>query len=473
MLDLPDFSAAPWQWGASCALAQGADRLSYAGLHAQVIERARRLASGGLKPGEVVMVPDAPAWDLVIMQHSLARSGAALFPFRADLPAFELAKLSQLVGAEWRWHRQSACLERTHCSLIQSASADSTEVRALIKTSGSSGEPKVAMLTGANLLASALAANQRLGLGASDLWLACLRLSHIGGLAIGYRCALAGATLLLHDGFDAAAVARDLAQWPVTHLSLVPPMLARLLDLGCLPPAQLSVLLVGGQAVSPSLARRALGAGWPLHLTYGMTETTSQIATRKVTAIREPDATLAGEPLPGVELDLHGCDAATRPPRPLRVRGPMVMAGYAGPDRLPGRGLQPGGWLEAADLACLSSDGQLRILGRADDVLVIGGVNVSRAAVQRRVCEAPGVRDCVVVGLREAVWGFRLALAYEGEVTEVDLEQWCRSSLMSHERPRVFMRVEQLPLLASGKHDRVRIGAMLEAMSGGSGAQPA
>ena len=136
------------------------------------------------------------------------------------------------------------------------------------------------MLRNDTLWASARAVNTRLELRAGDLWLACLRLSHIGGISIAYRTALAGATLLLHDGFNAAAVNADLRRLPVTHISLVPPMLARLLELDPTPPPSLRVVLVGGQALSAALAQRALAAGSPLVRTYGMTETASQIATQ-------------------------------------------------------------------------------------------------------------------------------------------------------------------------------------------------
>ena len=134
----------------------------------------------------------------------------------------------------------------------------------VVETSGSSGAPRAAMLTLGNLLTAAALSNAHLGFAPGDCWLCCLPLRHIGGLSITYRCALAGATLLLHPGFDAAAVAADLAPRAVTHLSLVPPMLARLLALGRPPPPSLRVVLVGGQSLSAPLARQAIAAGWPL-----------------------------------------------------------------------------------------------------------------------------------------------------------------------------------------------------------------
>ncbi len=458
MIGNPSFSDAPWSDGRGHALIHGETTITYSGLRSAVLERERLLASQGLKPGQAVLVPDSPASDLILMLHALARDGAILLPFRAGTPSSDLTELAALTSAEWQWSPHQCRLTRTgFCVSARDISSQSDAIRLLIKTSGSSGTPKVTMLTGEGLLASALSANARLGLAPDDLWLACLRQSHIGGISIGYRCALAGATLLLHNAFDATAVGRDLFAHPITHLSLVPPMLARILDLGLPPPPTLRVLLVGGQALSPALARRAVDAGWPLHVTYGMTETASQIATARVLQGASIDPALAGELLPSVEVDAQDCGSV---PTPLRIRGPMLMAGYANPARTTGQGLNHG-WFETADLACLSTLGELRILGRADDVLVIGGINVSRARVERTLAEAPGVSDCVVISLEDSVWGHRLVAIFSGETHEKALECWCREHMANPERPRAFLRLESLPLLDSGKYDRIAIKARL------------
>jgi O-succinylbenzoic acid--CoA ligase len=273
-----------------------------------------------------------------------------------------------------------------------------------------------------------------------------------------------------HEGFDAAAVRAELMDEAagITHLSLVPPMLARLLDAGAEPPPWLRVVLLGGQALDPALARRALAGGWPLVLGYGMTETGSMIASGRVRDGGEVVLT----PLPGVELDCPSCDPRTGTamdasqvrgpqversaavPRPLRLRGPMLMAGYANPRRQPGDGLSADGWLTTSDLACHTPDGTLRVLGRADEVLVIGGVNVLPAAIERRLAAAPGIGEVAVAGVPEPVWGRRLIAVYTGPVDPARLDAWCRANLPSAERPRGFRRVAGLPVLASGKLDR-------------------
>jgi O-succinylbenzoic acid--CoA ligase len=149
----------------------------------------------------------------------------------------------------------------------------------IISTSGSEGQPRQVLLGARQLDSAARAANACLHLEAGDRWLNCLPLYHIGGQSILWRCARAAACVVLHDGFVAEAVARDLDACSITHLSLVPAMLARLLDLGCRPPPTLRAVLIGGAALSRPLYDRATAAGWPLHVSYGMSETAAQVAT--------------------------------------------------------------------------------------------------------------------------------------------------------------------------------------------------
>lgn len=467
------FSDAPWHAGPAAALRVGAQCWTYAELLRLATERAALLRRQGLGAGQVVICDADPGVELIALQHALARAGAALMPVPPSLPPATLTALMRQTGAEWRWR-----VEGTDGRLVPTGVAANTEAQPtvetrvessgetgvvtgllggalalLIQTSGSGGAPKAVMLTHAAVLASCALINRTIGLGPGDEWLCCLPLQHIGGVAIGYRCALAGATLRLQAGlaagFDVAAVKAGLAHGAATHLSLVPPMLARLLDADVRPPPSLRVVLVGGQALHSGLARRALDAGWPLYVTYGMSETCSQIATAPYgQATAAP--TRVGPVLAGFELDCARCG---EPPRALRLRGPMLMSGYANPARRAGDGLT-NGWFVTSDLACVDAAGALHLLGRADDVLVIGGVNVLPAAIEDRLARAPGVEAVAVVGVPHAVWGRTLAACYTGNAVPAELEEWCRARLPSVERPRRFVRCSELPLLASGKVDR-------------------
>jgi O-succinylbenzoic acid--CoA ligase len=453
------FSAAPWHSGEGPAALAGGQCWSYDQLGAAAAGRSALLRDQGLTPGELVLVPTDPPLELVLMQHALARCNAALLPVSHDLYGRRRADLAALTGAEWAWSPEvpGRLIALGQAEAKSTARSWRTDPLALvIATSGSSGDPKAAMLTQRHVLASSAQVNARLSLVPGDLWLCCLPCHHIGGLAIAYRSALAGAAVLLYQGFDAAAVAADLARRPVTHISLVPPMLARLLDLGVEPPPSLRVTLVGGEALSTALGQRALDVGWPLCLTYGMTETCSQVATTEI--LREvPAPGVAGAPLQGLDLDCPGCDET---PGILRLRGDLVMAGYANPSRAPGLGLD-GGWLTTADLVCRTAAGALRVLGRGDEALVIGGEQVFPALVAQRLMGAPGVESAVVVGVPDPVWGHRLVGVYAGAVEPADLAAWCRGHLSSPERPRALRRLGALPLLPSGKHDLQRIRGLV------------
>lgn len=315
------------------------------------------------------------------------------------------------------------------------------ETAMIIATSGSEGQPRAVLLGNAQLDAAAAGANERLGLGAGDRWLNCLPLHHVGGQAILWRCARAGATVLLHDGFVAATVAFDLATHAVTHISLVPAMLARLLDLGIQPPPSLRVALIGGAALSRQLYDKARGAGWPLVVSYGMSETAALIAAHA------PDdgpwhEGLAGRPLPGHELRI-GADGR------IAVRGPQVMLGYAD-----GSGVDSAGWLTTGDLGAIDADGRLSVLGRADDMLISGGCNVHPQEVEACLAACPGVDDVAVTGAPDPIWGDVVVALVVGPVEPAELFEHARRHLPTAAQPRRFHRVDQLPRNATGKLDR-------------------
>jgi O-succinylbenzoic acid--CoA ligase len=241
----------------------------------------------------------------------------------------------------------------------------------------------------------------------------------------------------------------------VTHLSLVPAMLDRLLRVSAeqLPPTALRVVLIGGGPLSRSLAQRAHAAGWPLCVSYGMSETASQFATDC-----SPQAGLAagrvGLPLAGYRVEIGDMGR-------IRVCGPAVMRGYANPDGIMGQGLDQG-WFETGDLGRLDEQGRLMIIGRTDDLLVSGGKNIHPAEVEERLLLCPGVGAVGVTGRPDPVWGVTLVALFTGTVTAGELEQWVRLHLPGHLRPREFVPVEALPLNQMGKLSRPALQALLQ-----------
>jgi O-succinylbenzoic acid--CoA ligase len=236
-------------------------------------------------------------------------------------------------------------------------------------------------------------------------------------------------------------------------------MLARLMEVAETPPRSLRVLLVGGQALSGTLAREAIAAGWPLHVTYGMTETASQVATSSVLDGPQTEG-VVGPLLRGIGVRCGGTAAV---PARIQLKGAVVMAGYANPERLPGAGLEDG-WLVTNDLGYLTRDGKLAVLGRADDVLVIGGESVLASRVEERMSALPGLDSIVILGVPDPIWGHRLAAVYTGSLEPEVLDRWCRQHLPGRLRPCELRRLDRLPVLDSGKPDRRAIAWMLGAV---------
>lgn len=329
------------------------------------------------------------------------------------------------------------------------------EAHLLVATSGTEGRPKAVMLSAAALAASATASCRLFGLGAGDRWLCCLPVVHVGGLMILFRCARAGAAVELRQRFDPAVTADDLARG-ATHTSLSPTMLHCVLDVSgdASAPATLRHVLIGGAPLPPALAARARAAGWPLSETYGMTETATHIA------LVDP-ATRELRPLAGCEIDLVDLGAATGEPGRLRLKGPTLMLGYANRDLTPGDGLDRSGGLLTADLGREAGDGMIRLVGREDDVIICGGLNIHPAEVEQLLAACPGIGEIAVTGRDDRVWGQQLAALFTGPASAAACAEWVARNLPGRFRPRAWQHVDALPKSALGKLERSRLNGLL------------
>lgn len=425
---------------------------SFAALDAESDRLAARLARTFPQERLLAARMSAPR-DVWLLALAAFKAGKALFPIN---PAFDPGALESrlaLVG-----HPPLLESLPPPAPPVPGRALEGVDIHVVVSTSGSTGAPKGVMLTGANLGAAVTASRAGLALSPGDCWLGCLGLWTIGGLSVPLRCLEAGATCHVIDHFEVETVAARLSAGIVTHVSLVPAMLAALLDEGVSPPPGLRAVLIGGAALSAPLAERAWAAGWPILPSYGMSETGSQAATH-AGGPRSWRPGLAGHPLPGLSLGL------TEDGR-IRLKGPQVMAGYANPDLEKGRGLSPGGWFETSDLGRIEEDGSLVVLGRADDVLVSGGHKIHPLEVEHLLARCPGIGAAAVSAAADPVWGDMLAVLFTGPVTPDALLSWCREHLPSHLRPRRAARVAALPLLASGKLDRRALRAIAASPGG-------
>jgi len=433
-----------WTYGELVAMAAG---------HGESL-RAAQHATG------CVLFCAAGATDLAMAALACAAAGMALLPLDPAAADSLLPQLQVVAGGRLRaLPALSSMADAGAAQATISVCGRPDDLALVIATSGSEGEAKGVMLTNANLDAAAAAANQRLPLRAGDCWLGCLPLHHIGGVSIWYRCLRAGATMVLHEGFSASAVWRDLQIHQVSHLSLVPAMLARLLDVaaGAKPPASLRYLLIGGAALPRPLCERALAAGWPICPSWGMSESAAQAATL-VCAGSDWQPGQVGPLLAGLE-------GRVAPDGRILLRGPQIMAGYLNGELRPGLGLVDG-WLLTADLGSLSADGQVTIQGRADDMFNVGGVNVHPATIESCLAGCPGVSDVAVGALPDPDWGDTLVALIVGEVQAVTVAAWIAGRLPPAQRPRRVLKVAALPRNALGKLERRRLSELLRQIAG-------
>lgn len=303
----------------------------------------------------------------------------------------------------------------------------------LLFTSGSEGLAKGVLLSRTALIASAQGSLHAIPLTGQDRWLCALPLSHIGGLSILSRCLQSRTALVLSPGFDAGAVAESIASNRVTHISLVPTMLWRLLDLGFQAPEHLAVTLIGGAPLSPELGARAERAGFSILQTYGMTECCSQVVTD-------------GYPLPGVQLRLSNGE--------LEVSGPMLMNGYLPPHD--SDDTFSDGWLRTGDLASLDEDGRVKILGRSDEMIISGGENIDPRKIEESLLRDERIEQAYALGVDHQEWGQELValIVCRPIVTRENLSP--NAALHGHRLPKRLLCVNSLPLLPNGKIDRQR-----------------
>ncbi len=451
------------RWSQHFALIRGGETISFSALHDLATRWGHKLRRDQPAADQGLVISTKSRSQLAWMAYASLRAGVPLLPLDPKLPESLRERLLRSATrcertGEVARHLQSSGRAWAPLGIDTSRSA----LQWVLFTSGSTGAPKGVYLSPTNLAASVQASQARIPLYPGDCWLHCLSLYHIGGLAILCRCLAAGATLLLQERFQAQAVWDALWRHSVTHLSLVPTLLARLLALSGdqPPPPSLRVLLVGGAPLNPSLARRALAARWPLCVTYGMTETGSQVATRC-----GPEAGLAagrvGKPLPGFQVRIGEPDE--QGVGRIWVRGPALMLGYANPQGRLGLGLK-GGWLDTGDLGCWEKDGALRISGRADDVLISGGEKVHPQLVEAQLTQCAGVEEAALSACPDPHWGERLVLLYRGDAAPERLAAYAKRHLQGAWRPKVFYRVDQLPRNAMGKLDRRALRAWVKAL---------
>jgi acyl-CoA synthetase (AMP-forming)/AMP-acid ligase II len=389
--------------------------------------------------------------------RSLAREAAgmpgpsAVVSLGAPTPG--LASWADLVGAG----SSNADLDRR---LAELTPGDVSHVQ---YTSGTTGAPKGAMLRHGAMVETTARWAEVVGLTVGDCYPVVSPFSHIGGHKTGLlACLVAGATTVPVASFDPGSFARTVAAHDVTVVQGPPTLFHALIERarqGSDALATLRVGVTGAAVIPPTLVRDMLHVlGLQLVVTaYGLTETTGVCTMTRPGDPIDVVAETSGRPIEGVEVRIVDESGASLPPGSrgeIAVRGIGVMQGYLD-DPEATRATMHGDWLATGDVGWVGEDGNLRIVDRLKDMVVVGGFNVYPAEIERVLLEHPAVAQAAVIGLPDPRMGEvpgAFVVPAAGAVIEVaSLVAYVGEQLAKFKVPRTVWVVDRLPLNAAGK----------------------
>jgi O-succinylbenzoic acid--CoA ligase len=389
-------------------------------------------------PGELVAYALPPGFHWLEILAAHAHSGASFMPIDVRLTDREQERLIALA--------RPAVVVRPdeETILADAAPVDPERAWAIVPTSGTGGEPRLAQLSRVAIGAAVAGSLDALDASAYDPWVACLAPAHIGGLLVLLRGAFTGSRVTILDRFEPGTL---LAEAPEgAHVSLVPTMLERLVrgggDL-----TRLGTLLIGGAAIDPELRSAAETLGGRVVSTYGSTETSGGVV-------------YDGRVFEGSEVRI----VADRPDEPgaIELRGPTVMDGYRADPAATARAFTADGWLRTGDIGRLDAAGRLVVRGRADDAIRSGAETVWPDEVEAVLRTHPAVADVVVAGRPDLEWGEHVAawvvpVNPQNPPTLEQLREHCRDDLARFKAPRDLRIVTTLPRTQSGKVRRTEL----------------
>jgi O-succinylbenzoic acid--CoA ligase len=317
-------------------------------------------------------------------------------------------------------------------------------------TSGSSGEPKAVPLSYANLLAAYSQSDPVLHYAKSDCWLLSLPLYHISGFSILFRALQSGCDLIIPANGSQAELEAVLQRSRVTHLSVVPTQLQRLLDNRCPPPEGLRATFLGGAPSDAGLVQRSIEAGWKTIKVFGSTETAAYIAL--LLPHEFPSRPLAsGRALPGVTLTIEGEENGIGE---ITVAADSVSSGYLNGSGESALKFRDGKYF-TGDIGSIDAEGFLTFHGRKDAAIITGGEKVHPFIVEKALLATGLVSEAVVFGIPDAEWGQAvvcvLVLKPGVQTDTADVQRLLREKLAPYQIPKKIRILPQLPFDQTGK----------------------
>jgi long-chain acyl-CoA synthetase len=444
------------------------------------------MRAAGLQPGERValIVPNVPAYPVLF--YGALMAGGIVVPMNPLLKAGEIEYYFTDSGAKFAFVWGDFVEEATKgaanpgtqvvpCGplgpvegafasgepLTDPVERDEEDTAVILYTSGTTGKPKGAELTHANLdLNAHRSASDIMQVSSDDVVMGCLPLFHVFGLTCGLNAAtVSGATLTLIPRFDPAKALEVLQRDRVTIFQGVPTMYAAMLHHPNADGTDTSTLrcCASGGSAMPAEVMRAFEAKFGCQILegYGLSET-SPVASFNTADARKPGA--IGRPISGVEMrvvDDAGEPVADGEVGEIVIRGHNVMKGYWNKPEATAEAIRDGGWFHSGDMARIDEDGCFFIVDRKKDLIIRGGYNVYPRELEEALHEHPAVREAAVVGVPHESLGEEVAAAVSlrpgAQATTDELKAFMKDRVAAYKYPRVVKVVDELPKGATGK----------------------
>ena len=401
--------------------------LNYRQLDVRLNALQQQLRHAGLQSGDHLFLCSTNSVELVMLLWACWREQIVCCPINPAFPEIRQLQLQQQVHATLRWPSDELKLDftaqapaSTTCELNDSALSN------LIFTSGSSGSPKVVAHRLRNHFANAQ--GSIVPITTHDGWLLSLPLFHVGGLAILFRCFLAGACVVLPD--PALPLTALLQQAPITHLSLVPTQLYRLLQQPGFhfSATQVRHLLLGGAPLPDSLIDQCRAQQLTPWVSYGLSEMASQVCTAPAGATG-----LVGKALARREVTIQADE--------ICVRGDTLFAGYYQADGSLLLPLDADGWFHTGDAGYWQNDA-LVINGRIDNQFISGGENIQPEQIEQQLLQHPAIAQAIVVPMPDEEWGMRCVCFIDWQqapISPTELSVWLRQFLPAYMLPKHYL----------------------------------
>jgi HIP---CoA ligase len=514
---IPDaLAGAVEQFGDDEALVDGSVRFSFRQLAAEVDLMAQALVASGVQKGDRVALWAPNGADWVITSFAVYAVGAVLVPLNTRYRGEEaghvlrtsraraLFTVTDLLGVDlvallrgipgldaleetvvWRGPVPVGCTSmtefraratRTEPEEIARRTASLTEEDPsdIIFTSGTTGQPKGAVLGHGASVRTYLAWSELVGLRRGDRYLVVYPFFHTAGLKSGLlACVLRGATIVPHAVFDVVTVMERVVEERITMLPGPPTVFQSILDHPDFASFDLSSLRlsVTGAATVPVQVIRRMREEMRLETVvtgYGLTETTGTVSMCRHDDPIDVIATTVGRPLPGVSIrivDDAGRDVADGSAGEILVRGFNIMQEYFDDPEATAAAIDGEGWLRTGDIGVLGPDGNLRITDRKKDMYIVGGFNAYPAEIEAIMIGHPDVGQVAVVGVpddRLGEVGAAFVVPLPGRnVNPEELVGWCRDHMANFKVPRTVRVVASLPLNPTGKVMKFALRAQL------------